>query len=155
METYFVTNSIRRRSWVGLIIGRISGTHFDEVKPFLSLGYCALRDKLVHIFHEPNTVQSSLQELGRVVQDREETISAYMNRLRVLVVKAYPDLTHEQREPRLVAAFSRRLIDKGLATYLATMNPRTSAKAERVALAGSAMRAKFKSRRTTGTYFGG
>ncbi|MCP6769609.1 hypothetical protein NL529_32655, partial [Klebsiella pneumoniae] len=78
-----------------LIIGRISGTHFDEVKPFLSLGNCALRDKLVHIFNEPNTVQSSLQELGRVVQDREETISAYMNRLRVLAVKAYPDLTHE------------------------------------------------------------
>ena len=130
METYFITNSIRRRSWVDLIIGRISGKHFDEVKPFISLDYCALREKLVHIFHEPNTVQSSLQELGRVAQDREETISAYMNRLRQLAVKAYPNLTHEQREPILVAAFSRGLVDKGLATYLATMNPKTSAKTE-------------------------
>jgi hypothetical protein len=70
-------------------------------------------------------------------------------------VKAYPNLTHEQREPILVAAFSRGLADKGLATYLATMNPKTSAKAERVALAGSAMRSEFKGRRSTGTYYSG
>lgn len=64
-------------------------------------------------------------------------------------------LTHEQREPILVAAFSRGFVKKGLATYLATNNPKNSAKAERVAFTGSATQAKLKSRKTTGSYFGG
>lgn len=66
-----------------------------------------------------------------------------MNRLRLLAVKDYPKLTHEQREPILVSEFSRGLVDKGLATYLATMNLQTSAKAERGALAGNSMRTEF------------
>lgn len=60
MKTYFITNLIRSRSWVDLIIRRINGKHFDEVKPFLSLNYSALQEKFVHRSHEPNTVQSFL-----------------------------------------------------------------------------------------------
>lgn len=107
MKTYLITNLIRRRSWVGLLIGQFAGKHFDEVKPFHSIDYFALREKLVHIFYEPNTVQSSLQGFGQVMQDREETIFAYIYRLRLLAVKPYQNLTHEQREPILVSASSR------------------------------------------------
>lgn len=73
----------------------------------------------------------------------------------MLAVKTYLKLTHEQRETGLViAAFFRGLTNIGLATYIATINPKTSANVKRVTLAGSAMRAKFKSRRTTGTNIG-
>lgn len=111
MKTNYVTNLIWR-SWVELIIGKFFGTHFDEVKPFLSLSYCALQEKVVHIFLEPNAVQSLLQEFGRVALDLTETIFDYINRLRVLAVKAYPNLAHEQRKPILVAALSRIVVVK-------------------------------------------
>lgn len=69
-----------------------------------------------------------------------------MNRLRLLAFNAYPQLTHEQRELILVLAYSLKLVDEGLATYLATINLQTSAKAERVALTGSKIQTKFKGR---------
>lgn len=50
--------------FVGLIIGRIAGKNFDEMKLFLSLDYSALREMLVHNFKEPKTVQLSLQDLA-------------------------------------------------------------------------------------------
>lgn len=64
IETY-ITNSILIKSWNRLIIGRIAEKHFDDVKPFLALDCCSLRDKIKHIFDELNTVQSCLYEIRR------------------------------------------------------------------------------------------
>lgn len=77
------------------MVSRIAGRHFDEVKPFLALDYFSLRNKLVHIFDRQNTVQLCLNEISRATHDREASISEFMNRLRLLPVKAYPKLTHE------------------------------------------------------------
>lgn len=55
METYFIENSIRKRSWIKVINGIIPGKHFNEVKPLLSLDYSALLEKYVHIFDEFNS----------------------------------------------------------------------------------------------------
>lgn len=111
METYFIMNSNRIKLWEGLIIGRIAVKHFDEVKPFLSLYYCALREKLVHIFNKPNTMQYSFQEIYKVTQNRNKTISAYINRLRLHAGNAYSNLRLKQREPIVVAALTRGLAD--------------------------------------------
>lgn len=82
------------------------------MKLFLSLDTCALRENLLPIFDKPITVQSSLNEARRVVEDCKDSISAYMNRLRLNLVKAYWNLTLKQREPILVAAFSSGLADR-------------------------------------------
>lgn len=69
-------------------------------------------------------------------------------------MRAYPNLTHEQRVSILVVAFFRGLADKGIDKYLATMNQKTSAKAELVAFAGILMQSEFKSRRSNEIYYG-
>lgn len=48
-----------------------------------------------------------------------------MNRPWPYAEQTYPNLMHAQRETILVAAFSRGLVDKGLATYFATIDPKT------------------------------
>lgn len=154
IETYLITNLIKRRSWVSLIIGRINGKQFDDIKLLLRLDYCALRGRASLYLPRAEHRLVVTAEIGRVAHGQKETISANINRLTLLAVQAYLNLKQEQRETIFVAVFICGLADKGLASYSATINPKILAKAEQLALAGSAMRLKFKTRKSTGTYFG-
>jgi len=71
-----------------------------------------------------------------------------MNRIRLLVIRAHRDLSHEQRERILVSNFVRGLWNKSLATYFATVNPKTAAEAKRIAGSGEAIYRARKSAQT-------
>jgi len=149
METYFRAAKVDSDSWVGLMVSKIDARNFEEIKPFIKLKYHRFREKLLEIFGEPDTVHASLQELSRTVQERDKEISTFMNWIRLLVLKAHRDLNHTQRERILVTCFVRGLFNKSLSTYLATVNPATAAKAERIAGTGDAI---HKARRSAGAY---
>lgn len=76
-----------------------------------------------------------------------------MYRLRLLAVKAFPKLKHEQQEPILISAFSRGLVDIELTTNLATIILQTTEITKRLAFANSSMRTEFKGRRSNGAYY--
>ncbi len=52
----------------------------------------AFREQLLEVFEEPHMATAYLNALATVTQDREETISEYMHRVRLLVLKAHPNL---------------------------------------------------------------
>jgi hypothetical protein len=152
METYFLTAQTPADRMVGAMLQKISPKYFDEVRPYILFEYQEFREKLFEIFGEPDTIHAKLQELARINQRRDETISEYMNRVRLLVIKAHRTLAHEERERILVANFIRGLADKKLAVYMATVNPSTSADAERIATAGEAMQSEQRARQKSGLY---
>ena len=81
-----------------------------------------------------------LNALATITQDREEAISEYMHWVRLLVVKAHPNLEHSARERILITSFMLGLHDKQLAASLAVVIVQTVAKAERLAAEGEAVR---------------
>ena len=94
-----------------------------------------------------------LNALATVTQDREETISEYMHRVRLLVLKAHPNLEHSARERILIMSLMLALHDTQLAASLAVVKVQTDAKAERLAAEGKAVRRDLKSRKSSGNYF--
>ena len=90
-----------------------------------------------------------LNALAFVSQTRDESISDYMHRARLLVLKAYPDLAHACRERILIKSFCRELYDRQLASLLAVAKIQTAADAERLAAEGEAVRRDKQSRRST------
>ena len=74
-----------------------------------------------------------LQDLSRESQKIGEPISDYMNRMRLLVMRAHSDLSHNERKRILVPNFQIGLRDQKLETLLAIATLSTSAEAERKA----------------------
>ena len=62
-----------------------------------------------------------LGALAAVAQDREETISEYMHRVRLLVLKAHPTLDYTAGERILITSFMLGLHDRQLAAFLAVV----------------------------------
>ena len=93
-----------------------------------------------------------LNALATVTQDREQTILEYMQPVRLLVLKAHPNLEHSASERILITSFMLGLHDKQLAASLAVVKVQTAAKAERLAAEGEAVRRDQKSRKSSGNY---
>ena len=85
-------------------------------------------------------------------QDREETLSEYMHRVRLLVLKAHPTLDHSARERILITSFILGLHDRQLAANLTVVKIQTAAQTERLAAEGEVVRRDQKSRKYTGNY---
>ena len=62
---------------------------------------------MVEVFGEPDLATAHLQKLGLAYQDATKSISQFMNRLRLLVIKAFPELVFKEREKILVSRFMR------------------------------------------------
>jgi len=152
METYLIVAQIPAQSMVGILCTNIAPRHFNEIRPYITLNYTGFRDKLVEIFTEPDLIQAYIQKLARVAQDRDEEILIYMNRVRLLVLRAHPDLEHSERERILIATFIRKLYDRGLRLNLATLGLKTSADAERVAMSKKSIRKENRLQKATGAY---
>jgi len=152
METYLLVSQTPATAWVGTLATNIAAKHYDEFKPFLRLDYHEFREKLVEVFGEADLVHARLQQLARVTQEREEEIPAYLNRVRLLVIKCHPNLSFADRERILIASFTNGLYNRQLATSLAMANPRTSADAERVAMSGEAVSREHRARKQAGNF---
>ena len=152
MKTYFTVGQVPPEAFVGFMIMKIVPKHLNEIKEYQNLDYLAFREKLLEVFEEPDMATAYLNELATVPQDREETISEYMVWVRLLVLKAHPNLEHSARERILITSFMLGLHDKQLAASLAVVNVQTAAEAERLAAEGEAVRRDQKSRKSSGNY---
>ena len=152
METYFSVGQIPPEAFVGYMLMKIVPKHLDEVKEFKTLDYLAFREKLLEVFEEPDLTTAYLNALSNASQERDESISDYMHRVRLLVLKAHPNLEHRARERILVTSFLLGLHDRQLAASLAVVKIQTAAEAERLAAEGEAVRREQKSRRTSANY---
>ena len=92
----------------------------------------ACREKLLEVFEEPDMATAYLNALATVTQDREETISEYMHRDRLLVLNLHPNLEHSASERILITRFMLGLHDKQLETSLAVVKLQKPAEAERM-----------------------
>ena len=108
---------------------------------------------MLQVFEKPDMAIAYLNALATVTQDREETISEYMHRVRLLVLKAHHNLEHSARERILITSFMLGLYDKQLAALLAVVKVQTAAEAERLAAEGETVRRDQKSRKSSGNYF--
>ena len=148
METYFTIGQIPPDTFVGFMMTKIVPRHLTEIKRFKDLDYLQFREKLVEVFEEPDLATVYLNALGNVAQERDESISDYMHRVRLLVLKAHPDLDSASRERILVTSFRMGLYDRQLAASLAVVRLTTAAEAERLAAEGDAVRHDQRSRRS-------
>ena len=75
-----------------------------------------------------------------------------MNRMRLLVIRAHPDLSHKERERILISNFQLGLRDKKLATSLAIAILSTSAEAERKATEGESAKKYARIKKSYSNY---
>ena len=112
METYFNISSLKKKSYVGFMLQRIAHPYFNEAVIYQDLRYLDFREKLIEVFGEPNMATARMQDLSRASQEVGESIGYYMNRMRLLVMRAHPDLSHKERERILISNFELGPRDK-------------------------------------------
>ena len=152
MESYFTVGQVSPEAFVGFMMMKIVTKHLNEIKEYQNLNYLEFREKLLEIFEEPDMATAYLGALAAVAQDREESISEYMHRVRLLVLKAHPTLEHAARERILISSFMLGLYDRQLAANLAVVKVQTAAEAERLAAEGEVVRRDQRTRKYTGNY---
>ena len=152
METYFGISSLKPNAYVGFMLQKIAQPYFKEMSPYKELAYFDFREKLIEVFGEPDMATARIHELRRAEQQYGEPISDYMNRLRLLVMRAHPELSHKERERILVPSFILGLRDHELSTSLTMASVTSSAEAERRATEGESARKNARSRRSYSNY---
>ena len=152
METYFVIGQVPSDAFVGFMMTKIVPKHLKEIDQYRKLEYLEFREKLIEIFEEPDMATAYLNQLSSIDQDRDESMSAFMHRVRLLVLKAHPDATAAARERILVHHFLVGLHDKQLAASLAVAKVQTASEAERLAAEGESVRQDQRSRRSNFNY---
>ena len=98
MYTYFTIGQVPPEAFVGFMLMKIVSRHLNVIKQYQFLDYIALREKLVEVFAKLYLFTAYLNALAGLSQTRDESISDYMHRARLLVLKAYPDVAHASRE---------------------------------------------------------
>ena len=152
MKTYFTIEHVPPEAYVGFMLIKIDPRHLNEIKQYQSLDYLSFRVKLVEVFDKPDLATTYMNALASLSQTRDEPISDYMHRARLLVLKAHPDLANTPRERILINSFLLWLYDRQLAFSLAGVKIQTAADAERLAAEGEAVRRDQRSRRSTSNY---
>ena len=152
METSFTIGQVPPEAFVGFMLMKIVPRHLNEIKQYQSLNYLAFREKIIEVFEEPDLSTAYLNALASQSQTHDESISDYMHRARLLVLKAHPDFTHAFRERIFITIFLLGLYDHQLASSLAVVKIQTAADAERLAAEGEAVRRDQRSRRITNNF---
>ena len=98
MEIVFNISSLKPYAYVGSMLQKIAYPLLKEMIVFIGLEYLDFRVNLIEVFGKPDLATAQLSELKTAKQQYGETISVYMNRLRRLVLRAFPDLSHKNRD---------------------------------------------------------
>ena len=89
---------------------------------YKNLWYLDFWEKLIEVFGKPEMATAKLQDLSKAYQDVSKPITDYMNRMRLLVIRANPDFCHKKQKRILVTNFQFGLRDHELATLLPIAN---------------------------------
>ena len=98
MKSYFNTSNFRPKANVGFVLQKVAHPYFKEAVVYKNIRYLYFRTKLIELFGEPDMATARLLELSKSCQDVGESIGDYMNRMRLLVMQAHPDLNYNERE---------------------------------------------------------
>lgn len=140
METYFTIGQIPPEAFVRFMLMKIVPRHLNEVKQYQSLDYLAFRNMLIKGFEEPDFAIAYFNALSSLSQTRDDSISDYMYRARLLVLNAHFDLAYSPRERILCTSFLVGLYDRQFASSLSVSKIKTATDAKRLAAEGEAVR---------------
>ena len=115
MKIYFDNNSLKPKSYVKFMLQKIAHSYFKEAVVYKDLQYLDFLEKLIEVFGESDMAIARMQDLSRAGQEAGESIGDYMNRMRLLVMRAYPDLSHKEQERIFISYFQLGLRDQELA----------------------------------------
>ena len=93
-----------------------------------------------------------LLEQSKACQYVGESIGDYMKRMRLLVMRAHPDLNHKERERILISNFHLGLRDQELAASLKVASMTTSAEVEQKATDGESARKNARTKKSYSNY---
>ena len=105
IQTYFDIDSLKPKFYVKLMLQKIAHLYFKEAVVYKDLQYLYFREKLIKVFGNLDMATARLHDLSRANQNVGDSIGYYMNRMRLPVMRAQPDLTHKERE-RIVSRTS-------------------------------------------------
>ena len=91
---------------------KIAPIPINEIKQYQSPDYLSFREKLVEVFEEPDLATAYPNALASLSPTRDESISDYMHRARLFVLKAHLDLAHAPRQSILITSFLLKLYDR-------------------------------------------
>ena len=112
---------------MGFILQKIAHPFFKEAVVYKRMLYLDFWKKVIEVFGEPDMATARLIELSKACQDVGESIGDYMNRMRLLVMRAHPDLNHKEREQILISNFQLGFREQELAASLTVASITTSA----------------------------
>ena len=95
-ELYFETSNFRTKAYVGFILQKIAHPYFKEAVVYKKMRYLDFREKLIEVFGERDMAIARVLELSKACQEVGESIGDYMNRMRLLIMSAHPDLNHKE-----------------------------------------------------------
>ena len=93
------------------MLQKIAHPYFKEAVVYQDLRYLDFREKLIEVFGEPDMATMRMQDLSKASQEAGEPIGDYMNSMRLLVMRAHPDLSNKEREQILISNFQLGLRD--------------------------------------------
>ena len=138
MEYDLQFRQVPSRLWVASLINQVHSKHFKECRTHRHLKYPDFKRKLIELYKRPDMTQTMLQNLLSVMQERDEPLETFADRVRELVDLAHPKMASDDKQRTAIAAFCRGLFDRSLAQYVAVSRERTLAGAVRVASAAGA-----------------
>ena len=137
---------------MGFILQKIAHPYFKEAVVYKNMRYLDFREKLIEVFGKPDIATARLLKLSKACQDVCESIGDYMNRMRLLVMRAHPDRNHKERERILISNFQLGLRDQELATSLMIASITTSAEIERRATECESARKNARTKKSYTNY---
>ena len=131
MESYFETNNFRPKAYVGFILQKIAHLYFKEAVVYKNMRYFDFREKLIDVSKERDLATARLLEMSKACQDVGKSIDDYINRMRLLIMRAHPEMGHKVRKRILITSFQLGLRDQDLSASLAIASITMSAETER------------------------
>ena len=96
------------------------------------------------MFRKPDLTQSKINELMEVVQEEDESIDDFMNRVKNLVQDSFNPLPEEEKQNVAVTHFCRGLLDREAARLVSVNAKGSVGEAVRIAGAATVVKARDK-----------
>ena len=96
-------------AWVAVLLEGQAGLYYDALRDAVKKYYTQLKDTLIAKFNTVEVQSLKLQQLNRVVQYENESVTHYYTRVMELAEIAYGTLEYDQKLPLLLNHFRQGL----------------------------------------------
>ncbi len=144
MEFHFELSKTPPELWIKGILAHFDSAHFDEVRVHRKLPYSRFKKEIISMFKKPDLTHAKVQELMSLTQFEDETVEAFMNRIKELSTDAFRSLPDRELQVMEVTTFCQGLADKNAARFVAVEAKGNSAAAIRIASAAVSVKNREK-----------